>query len=109
MLLLYFAIFVPCFTNYSIKHIIFTLSYFKSFNYRIVKSFVRSIIYSTIAAIASSFIGIMLSYYIERSNFKFIKVFDFISLLPYIIPGTFFGIGYILAFNNGGFTVGYVD
>ncbi|MCG4756734.1 hypothetical protein, partial [Faecalibacillus intestinalis] len=28
------------------------------------------------------------------------RFIEFISSLPYIIPGTFFGIGYILAFNK---------
>ena len=29
------------------------------------------------------------------------KIIEFFSNLPYIIPGTFFGLGYILAFNDG--------
>jgi iron(III) transport system permease protein len=28
------------------------------------------------------------------------KILDFISSMPYIVPGTFFGLGYIFAFNK---------
>src|SRR5699024_3212390 len=63
-------------------------------------SFVRSIFYSIIAGIFSSLIGLLLSYYSYIRNNKYMKVLDFISNMPYIVPGTFFGIGYIFAFNK---------
>jgi iron(III) transport system permease protein len=63
-------------------------------------SFFRSLYYAFIAAIATSVIGLLLSYYIERRRFKGAKSFDLIASLPYIIPGPFFGIGYVLAFND---------
>jgi len=31
---------------------------------------------------------------------RFMKVVDFISNMPYIVPGTFFGLGYVFAFND---------
>lgn len=65
-----------------------------------MESFYRSIRYVFIAAVAGSFIGLLLSYYIERTNLFGIKSIDLISTLPYILPGTFFGIGYILAFRD---------
>lgn len=33
------------------------------------------------------------------------QIIEFLGSLPYIIPGTFFGLGYILAFNRGIFAL----
>ena len=60
----------------------------------------RSIGYSLIAAIGGTAIGYLLSYYREIRKLKWMKAVDFIATMPYIIPGTFFGLGYILAFND---------
>lgn len=61
----------------------------------------RSIAYSLIAAFGGSIIGLLLQYYICIRSKNFLKIIDFFATLPYILPGTFFGIGYILAFNKG--------
>lgn len=63
-------------------------------------TFIRSVEYALIVAIVGSMIGILLSYYIERRKIKFGGVLDFIITLPYMLPGSCFGIGYILAFNH---------
>ena len=60
----------------------------------------RSIAYSLIAAFGGSIIGLLLQYYICIRSKNFLKIIDFFATLPYILPGTFFGIGYILAFNK---------
>lgn len=101
MILQYLSIFISSFSVYKSKHIEFTLDYIHKFiKYNKLDSFIRSIKYSFIVGILGSFIGLMLSYTIERKDIRFGNVVDFITTLPYIIPGTFFGIGYILAFNH---------
>ena len=65
-----------------------------------MSSFIRSIVYGIIVGIFGTIIGILLSYYTERRKIWGMEAIDFIGTLPYIIPGTFFGIGYILAFNS---------
>src|SRR5699024_676250 len=50
--------------------------------------------------VIGSIIGFLISYYIELRDIKGMGSIDFISTMPYIIPGTFFGLGYILAFND---------
>ena len=67
---------------------------------RNMDTFIRSVEYALIVAIVGSLIGILLSYYIERRKIKFGGVLDFIITLPYMLPGSCFGIGYILAFNH---------
>jgi len=93
MILQYLAIFISGITK-------FTLDNFKYLKLYSMTSFVRSIVYGIIVGIVGTIIGILLSYYTERRKIRGMEVLDFIGTLPYIIPGTFFGIGYILAFNN---------
>ncbi|MCT4565242.1 MAG: iron ABC transporter permease [Maledivibacter sp.] len=101
MVLQYVSIFMSSFSIYKGKHIEFTLKYIQSFiKYNKLDSFLRSIKYGLIVGIIGSFLGIILSYIIERKEIRYGGLIDFIITLPYIIPGSFFGIGYILAFNH---------
>ncbi|WP_346916733.1 iron ABC transporter permease [Clostridium sp.] len=100
MILQYLTIFISGITKFSYGKIQFTLDHFKYLKLYSVTSFVRSIVYGIIVGIVGTIIGILLSYYTERRKIKGMEALDFIGTLPYIIPGTFFGIGYILAFNN---------
>lgn len=100
MVLQYISIFTSAVTYFNGSNYVFTLKHIKGMKGGKWTSFFRSIRYSFIAAIATGLIGLLLSYYIERRKFFGSKVVDFLSSLPYIIPGTFFGIGYILAFNK---------
>lgn len=56
--------------------------------------------YSLIAGVVGSILGMVVAYFNERRKIPGMEFVNFISTLPYIIPGTFFCIGYILAFNN---------
>lgn len=100
MIIQYLTIFISAFSKYSYGHFKFTFEYLSYLKFYSLKSFIRSIIYSFIAGIVGSFLGVLISFYTDRRKIKGMKVLDFIATLPYIIPGTFFGIGYILAFNN---------
>ncbi|WP_138207560.1 ABC transporter permease [Haloimpatiens lingqiaonensis] len=100
MLVQYASIILSAFLNYSGNKYYFTLEYFKNFKYGKLKSVLRSVIYSFIAAVLGSLIGVLISYYIDRRNFVGNKLVDFISTLPYMLPGPFLGLGYILAFND---------
>ena len=42
----------------------------------------------------------LISYSVEMRKIKFPQFLDFITTLPYMLPGTLFGIGYILSFKN---------
>lgn len=60
----------------------------------------RSIYYSLISAFFGSILGLIIAYYLQIRKIKIFKIIDFIATLPYIIPGTFFGLGYLMAFNK---------
>lgn len=100
LIIQYLAIFTSAFTDkyrgeiyFTLQNIIDTVPYIKD-------SFLRSIIYSIIAGFFASLIGLILSYYSYIMKDKLAKLVDFISNMPYIVPGTFFGLGYVFAFNN---------
>lgn len=101
MLLQYGAIFFSGFYNYTTKGMVFTLEYLERFSFSTLGVFIRSIVYAIIAGIFSATIGILIAYYNREKSSLLIKIVEFFSSLPYIIPGTFFGLGYILAFNDG--------
>lgn len=96
----YLAIFISAITDKYKGETYFTLNNIRDSIPHIKDSFVRSIIYSIIAGVFASLIGLVLSFYSYIMNRKYMKVLDFISNMPYIVPGTFFGLGYIFAFNK---------
>lgn len=105
MFIQYSAIFFSGFYNYTSKGIEFTLEYIEKFKLSSTRVFLRTIVYAFISGAISSTIGILISYYNRERNRYFFKGIEFLGGLPYIIPGTFFGLGYILAFNSGIFTL----
>lgn len=100
MLLQYIAIFISGFSKYSFGKFYWTLEHTKNLSVYDYSSFVRSVVYAFITGILGSLLGGLIAYYTERRRVFGMKFIDLITTLPYIIPGTFFGIGYILAFNN---------
>ena len=101
LIIQYLAIFISALTDKYKGETYFTLKNIKDSIPHIKDSFIRSIIYSIIAGVFSSLIGLILSFYSYIMNSKLMKALDFISNMPYIVPGTFFGLGYIFAFNKG--------
>lgn len=101
LIIQYLAIFTSAITDKYKGETYFTLNNIKDSVPYIKDSFLRSIIYSIIAGIFASLIGLILSFYSYIMKNKPMKVLDFISNMPYIVPGTFFGLGYVLAFNKG--------
>lgn len=100
MVLQYVSIFLSAITKYKFNKMFFTLDNIKRiYNYNL-SSFGRSIVYSLITGLIGSLLGILISYYVDRRKVIGGELIDFISTLPYIIPGTFLGIGYIFAFNK---------
>nr|WP_249115098.1 iron ABC transporter permease [Desulfolutivibrio sulfodismutans] len=63
-------------------------------------SFFRSLHYSFTAGAVGAILGGVIAYVLVRKRPPGGKALDFIADLPYIIPGPFFGIAYILAFHN---------
>ena len=64
------------------------------------ETMVRSVIYALIVALVGTLFAMLFSYYIYRRRVRWNTFFDCLATLPYMLPGTCFGIGYILAFNH---------
>lgn len=100
LVLLYGSIILSAFSRMKNGHLILTLENFAKTRNYINKAMLRSVVYSLISAFLGTLIGLLIGYYIIIKNSKFMKIIDVFSNLPYIIPGTFFGLGYLLYFKS---------
>lgn len=96
----YFVIFFYSIFKKSYGKYVFTTEYInKFFNYDFT-SLIRSIIYAIIVSLICQMMAVLLTY-IRRNNKSFkIDLLNLIIMIPFMIPGTYFGISYILAFNK---------
>lgn len=62
-------------------------------------SFFVTVAVAAIAAPLTTAIGILTAYVLSRHNFVGKRVFEFMTLLSFAIPGTVIGVAYIIAFN----------
>ena len=60
----------------------------------------NSVKFSLVAAAGGAVVSTVLAYLTRRRRFPGRRLLEFLSLLPAAIPGIFFGIGYILAFQR---------
>lgn len=96
----YTAIVLSAITRTGSMPLKFTTQYIEQvFTYN-ASSLVRSVEYSLIVALVGALFAILFAYYVERRRVKLGAFFDGLATLPYMIPGTCFGIGFILAFNH---------
>jgi len=100
MVLKYGNIFLSAITTNVSGELVFTWEHIERFHYRYVDAFYRTLRMSVMAGLLSSVVGILLSYYTHRLKLPLMKSVEFVASLPYIIPGLFFGLGYIVAFHN---------
>lgn len=103
ILMQYAAIFAAAFTKKQMGINCFTLKNFLETKAYISGTFIRSMVYSFISGVLGAILGLLIGYYLEIRKLRFMHVIDFIATMPYIIPGSFFGIGYILAFRGAPF------
>lgn len=103
ILMQYVSIFAAAFTKKKMGISYFTLQNFIDTRPHISGTFVRSIVYSFLSGSIGAILGLILGYYLQIRKLPFMNTIDFIATMPYIIPGSFFGIGYILAFRGAPF------
>ncbi len=60
----------------------------------------NSLIYSFLASFVDIFLGAMIAYLLVRKNFLGKSFLDFISMMPFAIPGVVMGLGYIYLFSR---------
>ena len=100
MLLQYICIFVSGFLKSKKGKYYFSLANFDELFQYNLKSLVLSLKFALFVALFGTLFGLVLAYYIERRSMPGKRLIDFLATLPYLVPGTCMGIGYILAFNK---------
>lgn len=100
LVLQYGIIFLGGFTKQIRGKMSFTTVYLEKVIFNNYETLLRSLCYAFIVATIGTIIGILITYYIERRQIRLANIFDFIVTMPYMLPGSCFGIGYILAFNK---------
>ncbi len=63
-------------------------------------SYINTIVFATVAAPLTAFMGILIAYVTTRRRFRGRAIIDFGSMISFAIPGTVIGVSYIIAFNT---------
>ena len=100
MLLQYGCIFASGFMKVTKGVYSFSMQYVEQLFKYDSATIIRSVVYALVVSLVGTFFAMLFAYYTGRRNVPGRRFFDFLVMLPYMIPGTCFGIGYILAFNK---------
>lgn len=99
-LLQYASIFLYGFLRFNKKQIFFTWENMGSLFQYNLSTMGLSLLLAFAASVVGSFFAFLLVYLMERKMKRGKKLLDFALSLPYLLPGTCFGLAYILAFNK---------
>jgi iron(III) transport system permease protein len=94
------AVLLAAFTKHLGANYTFTLEYFQRLSVRSWNSILNSLVFATITAIVMSLAGIIIAYLVTRVQFRGRGLLDMLATIPFAIPGTLFGVGYVMAFNK---------
>ncbi|TXT42562.1 MAG: putative ABC-type Fe3+ transport system permease component [Spirochaetes bacterium] len=78
----------------------FGLTSYKQIFFDVPKTVANSFIYSFIAVVLIAGIGTLIGFTIARKRNLAVRILDPLLMIPYIVPGTVLGIGFIVAFNR---------
>ena len=96
----YASIFLYGFLRFNKKQIFFTWENMGSLFQYNLSTMGLSLLLAFAASVVGSFFAFLLAYLMERKMKRGKKLLDFALSLPYLLPGTCFGLAYILAFNK---------
>ncbi|MGA2954386.1 MAG: iron ABC transporter permease [Thermodesulfobacteriota bacterium] len=78
----------------------FTLAHYRLVFTNTLRSITNSLILSSIGALLATLLGLLTAYLIVRQSFPGRRAMDFLGTLPYAVPGTMMGLGFVVAFNK---------
>lgn len=78
----------------------FSLNSYRQIFFDVPKTVTNSFIYSLIAVLLIATVGTLLGFVIAQKRTAAVKVLDPLLMIPYMVPGTVLGIGFIVAFNR---------
>jgi len=90
---------LPVINNWTLKNLKYVL-----FDLDMSKRAIRNSFFLAISAsIITTFIGAIIAYMVVKIKVKGSQILDFVSSIPYSIPGTVFALGMIIAWNKSFF------
>ena len=78
----------------------FSLASYRQIFFDVPKTMANSFLYSLVAVALIAGVGTLLGFVIARRRTLSVRILDPLLMVPYIVPGTVLGIGYIVAFNQ---------
>ena len=78
----------------------FGLDSYRQIFFDVPKTVTNSFVYSFIAVVLIASIGTLIGFTIARKRTLSVRILDPLLMIPYIVPGTVLGIGFIVVFNR---------
>jgi iron(III) transport system permease protein len=78
----------------------FTLNHYRLVFTNTLRSITNSLVLSSIGALLATLLGLLTAYLVVRRVFWGRRLMDFLGTLPYAVPGTMMGLGFVMAFNK---------
>ena len=100
VLMMLVSVFIAAFTRHIGGDYSLTWQHFQILPQRGWNSTINTLVFAVITMIIVSFLGILIAYLVTRVNFKGKSLLDWLTTLPFAIPGTFMGVGFAIAFSR---------
>ena len=78
----------------------FTLNHYRLVFTNTIRSITNSLLLSSIGALLATLLGLLAAYLVVRQSFFGRRFMDFLGTIPYAVPGTMMGLGFVVAFNQ---------
>ena len=99
ILLVYSTLFISALTLHFPTNLGFTTQHFEYVGAHNL-SLRNTLTYGLIAAALSAVFALFAAFLVERGKWRGRRVLDFLLIMPAAVPGLFFGLGYLTAFNG---------
>lgn len=78
----------------------FSLNSYRQIFFDVPKTVTNSFVYAFVAVVLIAAAGTLIGFVLARRRTLAVQILDPLLMIPYIVPGTVLGIGYIVAFNR---------
>ena len=100
VILLYLTVLAGCFTkSWGIDYSLSLDNFSYVWNVGL-KSILDTLTFSVVSTPIAGILSLLIAYFVVRKRFAGRKLLDLTAMLPFALPGTAVGIGYVLAFNQ---------
>jgi iron(III) transport system permease protein len=100
VLMMLVSVFLAAFTRHIGGDYGLTWQHFEILPQRGWNSTINTIVFAVATMVIVSFLGILIAYLVTRIEFRGKRLLDWLTTLPFAIPGTFMGVGFAIAFSR---------